>query len=189
MASPREGLGAFFRALLDFLDDRHLRPQIYAAVSPETQALMDRSPRPLSFLPSRPIDEIEDALQKLAGPEVCVACGLACARPLGWTLLQPVLRFVFQLLGQSPEPVFANLDRFFSLVTRGIAFDWAPDGKGGTVTARFNGPDLPEAPLHVLRGSLQFAFEVTSTTGTVSAYETVEATPAGTTVRYRVEWH
>src|SRR5258708_31855111 len=109
MGAPREGLGQFFRALVDFLDDRNLRQPIYAVVSPETRALMDRSPRPLSFLPSRPIDEIEDALQKFAGPEACVACGLACARPLGWPLLQPVLRLVFQLLGQSPEPVFANL--------------------------------------------------------------------------------
>jgi hypothetical protein len=188
MGAPREGLGALFRALLDFVDERRVRQQVYAAVSLETRALIDRPPRPLAFVPSRPIDEIEDALQKIGGPEMCVACGLACARPLGWTLLQPVLRFVFQMLGQSPEPIFSNLDRFFSLITRGISFEWNRTGKSGTVTARFEGPDLPEAPLHVLRGSLQFAFEVTTTTGSVSAPEIVEATPERTTALYRVEW-
>ncbi|SRR5713226_3572288 len=188
MGAPREGLGQFFRALLDFLDDRRLRQQVYAVVSPETRALMDRPPRPLAFVPSRPIDEIEDALQKIAGPEICEACGLACARPLGWTLLQPVLRLAFQLLGQSPEPIFGNLDRFFSLVTRGISFSWERREKGGTVIARFEGPDLPEAPLHVLRGSLLFAFEATSTLGRVGPPEVVESTADRTIVRYQVEW-
>jgi hypothetical protein len=120
MGAPREGLGALFRALLDFVDERRVRQQVYAVVS--------------------------------------------------------------------PEPIFSNLDRFFSLITRGISFEWNRTGKSGTVTARFEGPDLPEAPLHVLRGSLQFAFEVTTTTGSVSAPEIVEATPERTTVLYRVEW-
>jgi hypothetical protein len=64
------------------------------------------------------------------------------------------------------EPIFGNLDRFFSLVARGIAFAWAPLEKGGSVTATFEGPDTPEAALHVLRGSLQFVFEASGTTGT-----------------------
>lgn len=186
--APRQGLGQFFRALCDFLDERALREQVRAAVSPETQALIDKPPRALSFIPSQPIDEIESALQQIAGAQACVDCGLACARPLGWTLLQPVLRVVFQFFGQSPEPVFANLDRFFSLVTRGISFSWEGQGKSGAVMARFEGEDTPEAAFHVLRGTLLFAFEVSGTVGEVGTHEVVESTASDTVVRYRVVW-
>src|SRR4051812_39908088 len=186
--APRQGLGTFFRALIDFVDERGLREQVRAKVSPQTQALIDKSPRPMSFLPSKPIDEVESALLELTSPDLCVECGLAVARPLGWSLLQPVLRFAFQFLGQSPEPIFTNLDRFFSLVTRGIGFSWEPGEKGGTVLARFDGPDTPVAAFHVLRGSLSFAFEASGTHGTVSAPEVVESTPHEAVVRYRVSW-
>jgi hypothetical protein len=188
--APRQGLGSFFRALVDFLDDRNLRAQVRAAVSPETQALIDRPPRPLLFIPSRPIDELEAALLNIAGAEACVECGVACARPLGWTLLQPVLRTVFMLFGQSPEPVFENLDRFFSLVTRGIAFSWKRDGeaRSGTILAKFDGADTPDAAHHVLRGTLLFAFEVSGTSGEVSAPEVVESNDYESVVRYQVRW-
>jgi hypothetical protein len=188
--APRQGIGQFFRALCDFLDERGLREQVRAAVSPQTRELIDKPPRTLAFLPSLPIDELETALQTIAGAEACVDCGLACARPLGWTLLQPVLRLVFQLFGQSPEPVFANLDRFFSLVTRGITFAWARDegSPTGTVLARFDGEGTPEAAFHVLRGTLLFAFEVSGTVGEVSTPEVVQSTPSLAVVRYRVRW-
>ncbi len=188
--APRQGLGSFFRALTAFLDQRGLREQVRAAVSPSTRELIDQPPRPLSFIPSRPIDELENALQNIAGVQACVDCGIACARPLGWSLLQPVLRMVFQLFGQSPEPVFANLDRFFSLVTRGISFSWErePAERRGTVLARFAGEDTPEAAFHVLRGTLLFAFEVSSTPGEVGAPEVVESTASATIVRFQVQW-
>jgi len=187
--APRQGLGTFFRALIDFVDEKGLRAQVREKVSPETRSLIDKFPRPMSFLPSKPIDEIEAALLELTSVDVCVECGLAVARPLGWSLLQPVLRIAFQFLGQSAEPIFANLDRFFSLVTRGISFSWERGVKGGGVLARFDGPDTPEAALHVLRGSLLFAFEASGTVGSVSTPEVVEAAPHETVVRYRVSWN
>jgi hypothetical protein len=186
--APRQGLGTFFRSLIDFVEEKGLLGQVREKVSAPTRALIDKFPRPMSFLPSRPIDEVETALLELTSADVCVECGLAVARPLGWSLLQPVLRIAFQFLGQSPEPIFANLDRFFSLVTRGIEFSWEPAGKGGTVLARFEGPETPVAAFHVLRGSLTFAFEASGTEGTVSAPEVVESTPHEAVVRYRVSW-
>ena len=35
MGAPREGLGALFRALVDFLEERRLRQQVDFLVSPE----------------------------------------------------------------------------------------------------------------------------------------------------------
>src|SRR4051812_4714366 len=186
--APRQGLGTFFRALLDFVDERGLRDQVRGLVSEATRELIDKPPRPLSFLPSTPIDEVEAALQKLAGDEALVECGIACARPLGWSMLQPVIRMAFMLFGQSPEPIFANLDRFFSLVTRGITFSWEPGEKAGTVLSRFAGEDTPDAAFHVLRGTLVFVYEVSGTVGEVEPPQMVESTPAGVTVRYAVRW-
>jgi hypothetical protein len=186
--SPRQGLGTFFRALVDFVEQRQLLSKVREQVSPETRAMIDHPPRALSFIPSTSIDEIEVALEKVAGQETLVECGLACARPLGWSLIQPVLRMAFQLFGQSPEAIFGNLDRFFSLAVRGISFGYEAQGKGGTVMARFDGDDTPAAAFHVLRGTLIFVFEASGTTGEVDPPEMVESTPAGVTVRYRVRW-
>jgi hypothetical protein len=186
--APRQGLGTFFRALLDFVDERGLRDQVRGLVSEATRELIDKPPRPLSFLPSTPIDEVEAALQKLAGDEALVECGIACARPLGWSLLQPVIRMAFMMFGQSPEPIFSNLDRFFSMVTRGITFSWTAKEKSGAVSARFAGEGTPEAAFHVLRGTLLFVYELSGTAGTVGPPEVLESTPAGVIVRYDVSW-
>jgi hypothetical protein len=186
--APRQGLGSFFRALMDFVDERGLREQVRAAVSPATRTVIDDPPHSLSFIPSTPIDEIESALQGLAGNEALAECGIACARPLGWSLLQPIIRMAFMLFGQSPEPIFSNLDRFFSMVTRGIAFSWEPAEKGGTILTRFSGEGTPEAAFHVLRGTLLFVYEVSGTVGEVAPPEVVESMPAGVTVRYVVRW-
>jgi hypothetical protein len=187
--APRQGLGTFFRALMDFVDERGLREQVRAAVSPSTRALIDEPPRSLSFIASTPIDEIETALQDLAGNEALAECGIACARPLGFRMLQPVIRTAFMLFGQSPEPIFSNLDRFFSLVTRGITFSWKSSEKGGSVLTRFEGEGTPDAAFHVLRGTLLFVYEVSGTVGEVGLPQVVESTPAGVTVRYDVRWN
>jgi hypothetical protein len=173
---------------MSFVDERGLREQVRAAVSEKTRAIIDHPPGALSFVPSGPIDEVEAALQRLAGNEALMQCGVACARPLGWSVLQPVVRMAFTLFGRSPTPIFANLDRFFSVVTRGITFSWEPREKGGTVTARFGGEGTPLAAFHVLRGTLLFVYELSGTVGEVGPPEVLESTPAGVTVRYDVRW-
>src|SRR5438132_5334428 len=145
--APRQGLGSFFRGLMDFVDERGLREQVRVGVSAATRAAIDDPPRVLSFIPSTPIDDIESVLQKLVGDDGLAECGIACARPLGWTMLQPIIRMAFMVFGQSPEPIFANLDRFFSMVTRGITFSWQSGDKGGSVLTRFAGEGPPEAGL------------------------------------------
>lgn len=186
----RQALGTFFRALIDFVEARGLTAEVRAKVSPPTAAMFDKPPRDLGFISSAPIDEVEAALGTLVGSDVLCECGLACARPLGWSLVQPMLRIAFRMFGQSPEPIFGNLDMFFSLVIRGIAFSFRrkKGEKSGTVVARFTGEVIPEAAFHVLRGTLLFVFEASGTSGTVGPPQVVETTPAATTVQYLVHW-
>lgn len=189
MRSPREGLGALLRSLLQFVQEKGLEEQVRAGVSEATRKLMDDPPRPLSWIPSASIDEIETVLGALAGKDVLVEFGGRSAREFGGSMIQPVIRAAFLMFGESPASVFANLDRFFTLATRGISFRWTESSPSdGAVEARFEGTDKPVAAWHVLRGSLGFVFEISQAAGEVDPPEVIETTDAATVVRYRVRW-
>jgi hypothetical protein len=186
---PRQGLGNFFHAVTDFIDERKIREQVLALVSEETRQLVARPPRGFAFVDAKAIDELEAALFELQGERTLVELGLFAGKRLGSTLIQPVLRAAFYLLGERPEAAFGNLDRFFSLVTRGISFRWKPESeRSGTVEAWFNGPGAPEAAFHVLRGSLMHVYEIVGQKGEVDPPQVVEATPAGSRVLIKVHW-
>lgn len=187
--APRQGLGTFFRNILDFIYERGRKAEVLERVSPRTRALCEAPPGWFSWVPSVHIDELESAFLEVAGREQTVELGRVCSQNLGTTVVRPVLRMAFLLLGQSPAAVFENLDRFFVLVTRGINFAYSAEtSRSGVVVARFEGPDTPEAAFHVLQGSLQFIFELCGVSGEVDPAQVAESTPAGATVRYRVRW-
>jgi len=186
---PRQALGSFLRSILEWVDSRKLREQVRARVSPETQAFFDKPPGPLSWISSAPIDEVETAIGEVLGKKALYDLGLVTARGLGGTMIQPVIRAAFFLFGQTPDTAFGNLDRFFTLATRGISFSYTPKSSGvGVVEARFAGPGTPQAAFEVLRGSLGFVFEVSSPAGQVDPPEIVSNDAAGAVVRYRVSW-
>src|SRR5260370_28088530 len=97
MEARRQGVGTFFRTLMDFVDKGGLHERVRAAVSPATREVIDNPPRPLTFIPSRAIDEIEAALQRLSGTQALVECRLVCPRSLAWSLIHPVLLLVVPL--------------------------------------------------------------------------------------------
>ncbi len=187
--APRQGIGTFFRNIVDFIDERGRKAQVLERVSSQTRALCEKPPGWFSWVPSVHIDELEAAFLAVAGREATVELGRVCSQNLGTTVVRPVLRMAFLLLGQTPAVVFENLDRFFALVTRGITFSYMADSpRAGVVVARFDGPDTPEAAYHVLQGSLQFIFELCGVSGEVGPADVSESTPAGASVHYRVRW-
>jgi len=187
--APRQGIGTFFRNVVDFVSNHAGKDEVLARVSPQTRALYEKPPGWLSWVPSVHIDELEAAFLSIAGRDATVEMGRACSRSLGTTLVQPVVRIAFLLLGQSPAAIFENLDRFFALVTRGITFSYtAAAPRAGSVLAHFDGPDTPEAAFHVLQGALEFIFEMCGISGQVGSVEVVESSAAGASVRYRVQW-
>ena len=187
--APRQGIGTFFRHIVEFISKHDRKDEVLERVSPQTRALFVKPPGWLAWVPSVHIDELEAAFLSVAGRGATVDMGRACSQNLGTTIVQPVLRIAFLLLGQSPAVIFENLDRFFSLVTRGISFSYASNSpRSGTLLARFDGPDTPEAAFHVLQGALQFIFELCGISGEVGAAEVIESSAAGASVRYLVHW-
>ena len=187
--APRQGIGTFFRNIVDFIYERGRKDEVLGRISAQTRALCEKPPGWFSWVASVHIDELESAFLAVAGREATIELGRVCSQNLGTTVVRPVLRMAFLLLGQTPAVVFENLDRFFALVTRGITFSYTADSpRSGAVLARFDGPDTPEAAYHVLQGSLQFIFELCGVSGEVAPAEVAESGPAGASVRYRVRW-
>lgn len=191
MDTARQGLGAFFRTLLDFIKEKGLYEQVLAKVSADTREKMLKPPSPLSWMDSGAIDEVQTAVGELGGRQLLVEFGALSARAFGGSMIQPVIRAAFLLFGETPAAAFANLDNFFTLATRGIAFKWRQvTEKEGVVEARFAGADTPSAAFHVLQGSLHFIFEISGAKdGQVDPAEVVTgASPGATLVRYHVRW-
>jgi len=187
--APRQGIGTFFRNIVDFIYERGWKDEVLERVSGQTRALCEKPPGWFSWVPSIHIDELEAAFLAVAGREATVELGRVCSQNLGTTVVRPVLRMAFLLLGQTPAVVFENLDRFFALVTRGITFSYTADSpRSGVVVARFDGPDTPEAAYHVLQGCLQFIFELRGVSGEAGPAQVSESTAAGASVHYRVRW-
>ena len=183
----RAALGSLLRCVLDFLDQKGIRAKVRARVPPATAQLIDAPPWPLSWVAAVHIDQIEIAIMEQLGREGCVELGLAVARSLGGGMIQPVIRAAFFLFGETPPTVFANLDRFFSLTTRGISFSWRTlDQTTGEVLATFQGASVPAAAFHVLQGSLEYVFELTGGRGGVDRAEIRRQDPAATAVAYVV---
>jgi len=165
---PRQGIGTFFRNIVDFIDERGRKAQVLERVSSQTRALCDKPPGWFSWVPSVYIDELEAAFLAVAGREATVELGRVCSQNLGTTVVRPVLRMAFLLLGQTPAVVFENLDRFFALVTRGITFSYMADSpRAGVVGAHFDGPDAPELAYDVLRYTMHIIIELCGVSGDV----------------------
>jgi hypothetical protein len=187
---PRAALGSFLRGVIAFVERKKLMSEVRAQVSAETNKLIDNPPFVFRWVGSTAVDEIEAALQKIGGPELCHELGLELSRAIGGSIVQPVLRAAFFLFGETPEAVFGHLDRFFSLPLRGITFSWRPgSATAGVVQARFNGPDVPEAAYHVLQGSLQWVFtDLLKRAGTVGAAQMVQSDETESRVNFEVTY-
>lgn len=188
-ANARGYLGSAFRIAIEFVQQRGLGASVRERVSAETARLMDKPPFAFAWMPARPMDELEDALRALGGPQACVDLGLAAGRSLGGSLIAPVLRMATSLFGNTPATVFQNLERFYSMVLRGMTFQYqGVSDREGIVTAQALGSGVPAALFDVTRGNLAFVFELCGSSGTVSEPEGVRIDAQSAEARYRVKW-
>jgi len=186
---PREYLGAPVRITLDLIAKRGLTGRIREKASPQVARVIDKPPWPLAWVDSRVLDELEALLLELAGRDACVELGLLAGRNLGGGMIAPVLRMAMVLFGRSPGTVFGNLDRFYSMVMRGVSFSYEPtSATSGVVVARAQGPGVPAAMFDVTRGNLSYVFELCGVSGTVEPPKVVRHDETGAEVRLAVRW-
>jgi hypothetical protein len=187
--SPRQAHGLFFRAILDFLRSRGHLEEVLSMVSEPTRRYIDRPPWAGRWIPSQPVDEIEEALQRIGGDELNVALGLFAAQQMVAKRIEPIVSAIFALMGRRPAALFRSLNLCFSLATRGISFVYVPeDERSGKVVAHFRGPGTPEAAWHALRGALLYGLDLAGALGEIGEPEPIATAPAGTTVRYAISW-
>jgi hypothetical protein len=182
-------LGSAFRVAVEFVQQRGYGALVKQKVSPATAELIDKPPFPFAWMPATPMDELETALCAVGGRDACVDLGITAGRKLGGSVIQPVLKMATALFGNTPATVFQNLERFYSMVLKGMKFEYEAHGdREGTVRARVEGAAPPSALFDVTRGNLTYVFELCGVQGTVDAPEQVRSDDSGTEVRYRVRW-
>lgn len=185
--ADREFLGGVFRLTMGFIDKQGLRARVAAEVSEETRKRMDKPPGALSWIPSRPLDELFTAVEKLGGRKAVFDLGVLAGREFGGGIVQPVIKAALAIFGTSPATLYSHLDRFYPMVTRGYRFGWEPQGdRAGIIEARWEGAGVPTAIFHTTHGNLQYFAEMTK--GEVGPPEVVKHDAQGAVARYRASW-
>lgn len=188
-AEGRGYLGSAFRVAVDFLHQRGCAALVKDKVSAITAELIDKPPFPFAWMSAAAMDELQSALSAVAGREACVDLGITAGRKLGGSVIQPVLKMATVLFGNTPVTVFQNLERFYSMVLKGMKFEYEAVGpKEGVVRVRASGADVPAALFDVTRGNLTYVFELCGVTGSVGAPQEIRRDADGDLAWYKVQW-
>jgi len=191
VATPRERgyLGSAFRLTLDMIDEKGWRAAIRAQAPPETARMMDKPPGALSWIPAARLEDLEELIARHGGREAAVELGILAGRNLGGSIVKPVIKLALTLFGATPDSLYANLDRLYSMVTRGLHFAWRDaERKSGVIEARFDGPGVRESLFDVTRGNLKYMLEACNTSGDVGAPQILRHDDRGALVRFNARW-
>jgi hypothetical protein len=187
--SARGYIGLSVRCGIDFIKEHGLTEQVRADASPAAREALDNPPAKLAWQDAAVLDELETLLAKHGGSAACVDLGLYAATHLGGSIVKPVLGFALQIFGTTPQTIFTNLDRFYSIVTRGLHYRYEPvSDKSGTILLTADGPNPPPALFEVCRGNLIWLVELANVAGTIEAPEIRSADSKGTVVSFAARW-
>jgi hypothetical protein len=93
------------------------------------------------------------------------------------------------LFGKTPATMFANLDRFFSMVVRGFTFTYETgSAKDGVVLVEIAGGQVHLSLFEQLRGNLRTIFDLCGVQGSIAAAEVVRRDDEGAQIRIPVRW-
>jgi len=94
-----------------------------------------------------------------------------------------------QIFGTTPQTIFNNLDRFYSIVTRGLHYEYQPvSEKSGTIVLTAEGNDPPPALFDVCRGNLIYLLDLAGVTGRIEPYEVRSQSSTKTIVTFAARW-
>lgn len=183
----REVIAAVFRAALDYIGRKKRLEAVIQRVPEATARVIEKPPMPLRFMSAEHIDQVYVAYGEHATRRELVELGLHLSRATGTGAAAPVLKVALSLFGATPLSVFSNMDRFFSLATRGISFSWEQTGdSSGYVDTIFAPGAPPPASATVLEGNLAYTFEMLGVkTGLIDNRQSFDG---GHRVRLRAQW-
>lgn len=189
MSEERRGcLGTVYRVTADFLVERGLLAAVKEKLSPDSRKVLEKPPFPFAWQDAAPLEEIEKILYAKS-PQLVADLGLAAAKYLSGSVIAPVLKMATSLFGQTPGALFANLDRFFSMVVRGFAFRYEPEGeKRGRVIAQISGGRAHPSLFHQLKGNLGILYQLAGATGAVDDPLVLASDERGAEVAFGVRW-
>jgi len=188
-SAARGYTGLSVRCGIDFIKERGLTEKVRADASPATRQALDNPPAKLGWHDATVLDELETLLLKYGGRDACVDLGHYAGVSLGGGIVKPVLSFALQIFGTTPQTIFSNLDRFYSIVTRGLHYQFEPiSKKSGTLVLTAEGRNPPPALFDVCRGNLIYLLDLVGVTGTIEPYETRSADSIKTVVTFAVSW-
>jgi hypothetical protein len=189
MSQEKRGcLGAVYRITADFLEKRGLKNEVMARLSPASRKLLEKAPFPFSWHDSTALEEIEKVLHERS-PQLAAELGYAAADYLSNTLIAPVFKMAVTLFGKTPDALFGNLDRFYSMVVRGFSFRYEPRGRTqGTVFVRISGGRPHESLFQQIRGNLKVMYNLAGTDGTIGEPSVLRSDDAGAEVSLPVAW-
>lgn len=177
--------GAVVRADKTWIEKNGLADSVRAQLPAGTQAVWDKPPLPVSWIPARHVDDMLDAVLKIAGEEKLMQLAEDVMRASLGPVVRPLLKTMMSLFGASPAALFGKLDSVALVFVRGASFSYEADGQNEGIV-RVRTVDKPgRAWLRMWKGTLRFAFEVAQVTGTVQP-GTLDADGQG--AAFRVSW-
>ncbi len=183
--SKRLMTGAVIRADKEWLAKNGLADQVRARLPPDSAALLDKPPLPITWIPARHVDDLLEAVLAIAGEEKLLQLAEEVTRSSFGPVVRPLLRTLMSLFGASPGSLLGKLDTVLPVFLRGASFTYEPQGeKQGTL--RLRTVDQPaRAWLLQWRGTLRFGFEIAKVTGSIDSC-IVDADGKGAS--YSVRW-
>jgi hypothetical protein len=187
--TPRGYIGLSVRCGIDFIAEKGLTEKVRADASPAARKSLDHPPSKLGWYDATVLDELETLLLKHGGSQACVDLGYYAATHLGGSIVKPVLTFALQIFGTKPETIFTNLDRFYSIVTRGLHYQYEHvSAKSGNVVLTAEGPNPPPALFDVCRGNLNYLLDLGGVSGTIEPHLLRSADSTRTVVSFAAHW-
>lgn len=181
----REALGSVFRSVTASLEAKGLIQKIRSGLPAETQKLLDTPPGRLTWIPATHLDQLYLQVAKFEGEETLRNLGYELSKD-SVAVVKPVVQMALTLFGRDPSGIFSNLDRFWTVATRGYSFGWEPTSpRSGMIVCRMAPPASEPIILAVLEGNLRYVYELCGVEGRVEGRVVSEE---GAVVRLKAAW-
>jgi hypothetical protein len=178
--------GSLVRGYTQQIDKLGLLPQVCAAVSDETRALMTHPPPASVWVDAMVIEEMIAAVDELRGVEAVRAIirdgQLGSVLPL----LRPFISGALRLFGGSPLTLLSRFAQMSGLNVRGLEMEWTTESeRAGRLRIKFPRKKIPRSAFVGFETGIANILEVCSTKGSVGE---ADVSADGSTGVIKVSW-